>query len=342
MFHHWLSERGAGFPQAAERDDPSEPLHELSERDTLVLAGASWGHVEMDALKVRKNATGFKLVCLIYDLLPIDYPSIVTVRQYIEYKIFLMGVGLNADLILTANGFSAARIKEFFKSVGVDVGQRVACLPVSGAALRSRNGKLSKRMEDLGLHRRPFILCQSALRERKHVLWLYALCAKLYGTREGFPLLVIAGRADDLRVLRILVEAPTWGETGVFIEIPMDDELVWLYEHARLCLYPSFEGGLGMSVMEAVDYGRPCIAADAPSLVEASRGLAVHLPRDETLWADAICRALDEGSRAVAGPVPVEVAQLGKGHVVPGMGLRASGRGLTARAGKIASPGARL
>ncbi len=298
MFHHWVSERGEAFQRAEERGEFAESLQDLNEQDTLVLAGASWGHIDVNALESRKKATGFKLVYLVYDLLPIDYPSIVTVRQYLEYKRFLIGIGRIADLILAANGSSATRINDFLGGVGVAAEDRVACLPVFGAALRDGVGSVSKRIQGLGLHQRPFMLCQSTLRERKHVLWLYALCAKLCQAGENFPLLVLAGRADDLRVLRILVEDPAWGRAGVFIETPKDDELVWLYQHAQLCLYPAFEGGLGMSVMEAVEFGRPCIAADAPSLREASRGHALHLPRDKMLWANAICSALEERVRA--------------------------------------------
>jgi hypothetical protein len=49
-----------------------------------------------------------------------------------------------------------------------------------------------------------------------------------------------------------------------------------------------------MAVIEAVKFGRHCIAADAPSHVEAGKGAAEHLPRDETLWREAIARAVQK------------------------------------------------
>ena len=98
------------------------------------------------------------------------------------------------------------------------------------------------------------------------MLWLFALCAKLFLKRPDLPKLVLAGRADDLAVLRILSNDPAWSEIAVFIENPDDAELCRLYYNARLCLYPSFEGGVGMSIMEWDNFDRPCIAARAPLL----------------------------------------------------------------------------
>jgi glycosyltransferase involved in cell wall biosynthesis len=132
---------------------------------------------------------------------------------------------------------------------------------------------------------------------RKHVLWVYALCARLQNERENFPLLVIAGSSVNSHIFGILEKDHAWGKAGVFVMNPTDGELAWLYKHTLLTLHPSFEGGLGLSVTEAIHFGRPCIAADAPSLIEASGGLAEHLPRDETLWAEAICRILDQEPR---------------------------------------------
>ena len=49
-----------------------------------------------------------------------------------------------------------------------------------------------------------------------------------------------------------------------------------------------------MSIMEADNFDRPCIAARAPSLMEAGGARTLYLARDEELWADAICRLLDD------------------------------------------------
>jgi glycosyltransferase involved in cell wall biosynthesis len=312
-FHFWLREReDSGTLIPTSEKSHALPLA-LGPGDTLVLAGASWNHVNVDALEQLKRASGCKLVFLVCDLLPIDYPSIVTTKQRAVFKEFLTRIGDVADAVVTPNKTSAIRLEGFFAEGDRRPRCRVAPIAIRGAALtKTPGGPLPGGVEASRLPR-PFMLCVSSLRERKHVLWLFALCAKLFLKRPDLPRLVLAGRPDDLGVLRILSNDPAWSEIAVFIENPSDAELRRLYDNARLCLYPSFEGGVGMSIMEAENFNRLCIAAQEPSLMEAGGARTLYLPRDEALWADAICLLLDDDNPHGAGvtaPSPNLLAQI--------------------------------
>ncbi|MGA8171869.1 MAG: glycosyltransferase [Methylocystis sp.] len=295
-FHFWLREREDSGRLVLNREKrPALPLA-LGPADALVFAGASWSHVKVDALEQLKRDSGCKLVFLVCDLLPIDYPSIVTTRQRAVFKDFLIRIGDVADAIVTPNKAAAERLESFLAEDGRRSRCRIASIAIRGAALARTPDESRSRGSAAGRSPRGFMLCVSSLRERKHVLWLFALCAKLSLIRPELPKLVVAGRPDDLGVLRVLSNDPAWSKIAVFIENPDDAELRQLYDNARLCLYPSFEGGTGMSIMEAENFDRPCIAARAPSLMEAGGPRTLYLPRDEELWADAICRMLDDDS----------------------------------------------
>jgi glycosyltransferase involved in cell wall biosynthesis len=298
LFYYWLAERGITLDTYLRTHVQYDSARAVlpDKDDVLVLAGASWRY-DICALEKAKKIHGFRLVCLIYDLLPIDYPSFATVRQRRQFKKFLCDIGRVADLIVTPNAATASRLNSFFAENDVPL-VAGGSISLAGASLARGPGEISPRLRELGLDRRTFMLCVSPLRERKHVLWLYALCIKLREKLPEFPLLVFAGRAADAGILGIFSDDPAWGEAGVFLEEPCDTELSWLYGNAQLCLQPSFEGGLGMAVTEAIKFERHCIAADAPSLVEASGGLAEHLPCDATLWAHAILRGLEKEDRA--------------------------------------------
>lgn len=303
LFLHWAAERGEAYrPFAALERDAGQAMTP-KEGDALILPGASWGHVDMDALGGLRRAHCFSLVGLIYDVLPLDHPSLLPVHHYVAYRDFLTGVGQHADLIVVPNDTTLHRLEHFFVETGIAPDGRLQRHSFANAALRGNDGELSQRLQELQLEGRSFILCMSGLRTRKHVLWLYALCARLRKERADFPLLVIAG-SYDVHLSQILQADPDWGTAAIVLFNPTDSELAWLYGNTLASLYPSFEGGLGLSIMEAVGYGRPCIAADAPTLVEASAGLAEHLPRDETLWAAAIARI----SEAKQKPGPQSLA----------------------------------
>lgn len=294
-FYRWLGERGFDFAAPASAAGDSVPASPIGAGDALVLAGASWRH-DIAALNRRKTRQGFRLICLVYDLLPIDYPSFLRASHRSLYKTFLCEVGAAADVILTPSRAVADRMQTFLSENGIRP-NRIAPICLASAVLSEPAGAMSDRLLALRLAERPFLLCVSELRDRKHVLWLYALCAKLKRQDPNFPMLAIAGKAVHMRIFRSLSEDPSWGRAGVFIEDPSDAELAWLYRNAGLFLQPGFEGGAGFALMEAIGYGCPSIAADAHSLVEASRGSAEHLPRDEARWANAIERVLTTTER---------------------------------------------
>ena len=114
----------------------------LGPGDALVLAGASWSHANVDALEQLKRAFGCKLVFLVCDLLPIDYPSIVTTRQRAVFKDFLIKIGDVADAIVTPNKVTAKRLEGFL----AEGGRRSRC---QIAPMRQEGPRLPRRLANL-------------------------------------------------------------------------------------------------------------------------------------------------------------------------------------------------
>jgi len=298
-FHHWLRERGIDLdidiPKAAASD--ASKCIQLGKDDIVVIAGLS-GRYDLSTLNKLKDLHGFKIVCLIYDLLPIDYPSVLRPDEYKSYEKFLCTLLQTADLIVTPNEHTSSRLRE-----GVTIAQTNTCvesISLTKAALPQNKGMLSERIRAAGLDKMPFLLSVAPLKTRKHLPWIYGLCRKLRKERHDFPILVIAGQVPSSGQGMQVMNDPDWTSTAVFIDTPSDSELSWLYSNTRLVLYPSFEGGTGMPVMEAIKFGRPCITSNAPSLADLVGAEIQHLPRDESLWNTAILRSsAGETSKAI-------------------------------------------
>ncbi len=291
-FHRWRGQRDVELywkPFAHLLD--AVPEFDYRKDDILILAGASWCHLDFARMQQLKHVTGLTIVCFVYDLLPLRYPSFITVAGRKRYRQFLASVGSVADLIVTPSTTVAAELRAFMAMEGMSCAPRIAPISLASAALPSGRGAPPSRLRKLRLDEKRFVLCVSPLRRRKHVLWLYSLWVELWKSDANSPILVCAGRLAEPNLLYVLQSDPLWTTAGVFLADPSDAELHWLYEHAMLCLHPSFEGGLGMPIREAFNHGKPCIAADAPSLRETSAGQALHLPQDRAAWM-AMIRAL--------------------------------------------------
>jgi len=139
-----------------------------------------------------------------------------------------------------------------------------------------------------GLEQRVFALAVGDLSPRKNLDLLLGLWDEIHA-RTGMLLVVVGPdgwrssatrrRAQEL-VARGIAARP--GRIS-------DAELRWCYEHAAVVLYPSFEEGFGLPVLEALALGAPVIASTDAALVEVGRGHPTHVdPRDASGWRRAI------------------------------------------------------
>jgi O-antigen biosynthesis alpha-1,2-mannosyltransferase len=73
-----------------------------------------------------------------------------------------------------------------------------------------------------------------------------------------------------------------------------DDQLTLLYQAATVFLFPSWEEGFGIPVLEAMAHGTPVVASRASSLPEAGGGAAVYVdPADPQDIARALTQVVD-------------------------------------------------
>ncbi|RMG87517.1 MAG: glycosyltransferase family 1 protein, partial [Bacteroidetes bacterium] len=109
------------------------------------------------------------------------------------------------------------------------------------------------------------------------------------------PLVVVGrGKAHKAHLQRLLLEKGLEQEVLFCRDVGME-ALRYLYQKARIFLYPSFYEGFGLPVLEALFAGVPVITADVASLPEAGGGGALYVnPHDPEALADAIVKILTD------------------------------------------------
>lgn len=95
--------------------------------------------------------------------------------------------------------------------------------------------------------------------------------------------LVIVGRGDRYPVLRRLVEELRLGDRVLFWSSRTDTELsdadiILLFRHAKMLVFPSFVEGFGFPIVEAMAVGCPVLTSNvsAPKEIAADAGLLVN------------------------------------------------------------------
>lgn len=125
----------------------------------------------------------------------------------------------------------------------------------------------------------------------------------------GSTLLVLAGglATERERIGEAIAADPVLADRVVCPGYVSDEELRWLYRHARLALYPSRYEGFGIPVLEAFAHGVPLIAADIPVLREVAGSAAQFVALgDHAGMAAAIDRLLADG--------PLRAGLVARGH----------------------------
>ena len=107
--------------------------------------------------------------------------------------------------------------------------------------------------------------------------------------RPGLSL-VLVGRRDVFaeRLERQTIEAGIDGVT--FAGHVPDAELAWLYQHARLFVFPSLSEGFGLPPLEAMHYGLPVLSSDASCLPEVLGDGARYFDPTDT---DGLARSIE-------------------------------------------------
>lgn len=262
-----------------------------AKRGRRVVVQSSPHHLEdarATAAILRREGAAF--VCLLHDLIPIDYPEYARPGGAATHRRRVATVARLADGAI-AN--SAATRASFLAHA-----DRAIPVEVAHLGLDPHPPCEPARAE------RPYFVCLGTIEPRKNHLLLLNLWRGL-SERHGasaIPKLMVIGRRgwENEQVVDMLERCPALiGCVEECAELS-DARLRALLAGATGLLLPSFAEGYGMPVPEALAMGVPVICSDLPALREAGGDVPCYLdPLDGPGWTRAILRlAHDPAARA--------------------------------------------
>jgi glycosyltransferase involved in cell wall biosynthesis len=222
-----------------------------------------------------KATTGARFVCLIHDLIPLEFPILTRPAQTSRHRRRIDTAAALADAVITNSAATRDALRK-------RLGSRAPRITVAPLGVDPPEICPSPTMD-------PYFVCIGTIEARKNHRLLLDLWQRLV-TEMGdrAPRLILIGQrgfgssdiADRLR-----------GLSGPVTERPNlpDMAMTALLSGARALLLPSLAEGFGLPVAEALSAGVPVLCSDLPALRESGGGVPEYLePTDIAAWHQAV------------------------------------------------------
>ena len=240
-------------------------------------------HLEKPAIFERLKArSGARFVCLIHDLIPMQFPEYARPGQAENHRRRIETVIRFADALIVNSAVTRDALLPHLARAGRNKPVLVAPL---GLDLPNEVGE----PEPPG---RPYFVYIGTIEAKKNHLLLLNLWRQLAtDLGNAAPVLVLIGQRgwEAENVVDMLERCPAVQGSVIEHNTLPDTEMVRLLKDARALLLPSFAEGFGFPLIEAFSVGVPALCSDIPALRETGGAVPEYLdPLDGPGWRAAI------------------------------------------------------
>ncbi len=235
-----------------------------------------------------KVATGARFLCLIHDLIPLDFPELTRPGQTRRHQRRIAAVEAIADAVITNSAATRDALRKYLVR---------KAMPIAIASLGADLPSVPPAPTEAGR----YFIAIGTIETRKNQLLLLDIWQRLAAELgDRTPRLVLVGRRgfggeridDRLAALR--------GRVIEHSGLP-DIAMAGLLRGAHALLLPSLAEGFGLPVVEALTLGVPVLCSDLPALRESGGDIPEYLdPSDCIAWHRGILDFADESPRRQA------------------------------------------
>ena len=241
-------------------------------------------HLEKPAIFERLKArSGARFVCLIHDLIPMQFPEYARPGQAENHRRRIENAIRFADAVIVNSGVTRDALLPYIEHAGRDTPVLVAPL---GLDLPHDSNSFPTPLQ------RPYFVYIGTIEAKKNHLLLLNLWRQLAADLgNAAPMLLLIGQRgwETENVVDMLERCPALRGTVIEYNTLPDSEMVRLLKGARALLLPSFAEGFGFPLIEAFGVGVPALCSDIPALRETGGAVPEYLdPLDGPGWRAAI------------------------------------------------------
>lgn len=231
------------------------------------------------------RAAGLQVVPVVYDLLPDAYPEWFNDMTVRNFRRWLTACAKLADGYVTISATVRNELRGWLAQRSLDPDTiPIAAIPLVGGIVHTYPTRgVSAGAEALleEFRRTPTILMVSTIEPRKGYETALDAFEALWGSGFEANLVIVGKRGWKTEDLQCRLETHPQRNRHLFwFEDANDEWLTALYQACHLVLMASRGEGLGLPLIEAMDYGKPVLARDLLVFREMG-GNAIHYFSDD-------------------------------------------------------------
>lgn len=217
--------------------------------------------------EVKKN--GAKIVVFVHDVIPVKHPKFCKQETLFRFLSgYIVAVLQYSDMVIS----STQSVLDDFNSLANKLDcKNIKCRSSWLGADFKKSESLTEEVSDIAIEiaaKGKYILTVGTIEPRKnHELLLDAYDKKLAAL--GINLVFAGKRGWNVDSLMERIEGhPRYGFGLYHLEGQNDATIRYLYEHAFVVAFPTFDEGFGLPMVEALQLGKVLVASDVPVLRE--------------------------------------------------------------------------
>jgi glycosyltransferase involved in cell wall biosynthesis len=264
-------------PHGAPRNIPSGAVYLSVTQD---------GICKYATMRWLRSRPDVKPVFFVHDLLPLDYPEYFPAGYWKSFDKFIRTTMRFAAGFIVSSETIAGRLRDEMRQRGKpEVPIHVAPLPPSAHFL-------TRPADNPMLQRSPyFVICGTLEPRKNHLLLLNIWQSFASHCIDDRPRLIVIGKRgwENEQTVDMLERCSSIRGHVVEVAGLTDIALRQILANANGVLFPSFNEGYGLPMVEALSLRTPVIASDIPVCHEVTQGCAIYKnPLDGPGWITSI------------------------------------------------------
>lgn len=272
---------------------------QFDKTDIVLLLGKTWDYPELIPVLGRlKQQTGFKMVHLVHDMIPILEPHLFGPGLFEPYTKCMFDVCTLSDQLLAQSLSTERDIKRFCEMLEIKT-PPIARIRLADEVL-SEKVRSTVEIPDPRIKAGNFILHVGTVEVRKNHALSYSAYREAALQGIDLPLMVIVGNRGWLvgDIVHQMQHDPLLKDKFIFLSGLGDDTLTWLYKNCLFTVFPSTYEGWGIPVGESLAYGKVCITSKTSSTPEIAGALLDYIsPYDTVAMLEQILRFMNPAER---------------------------------------------